>query len=223
MTTPKHLRTLLLGAADVRRGGPRLLRLLHHHGRARTSPAVTPPARSTSRPASTTSTTPSSPAATTARSPCTDCRRDACSSSSASSRRIPETGWGYNEETKPMLQTTFGFVPWDDSHHPELSQTDGVPDGRWLFINAQQHAARRAHRPDALRDDGDPPDPELRRRPRIAVHDAGHQVHRLGHAVQRADAQRRRRRSTATSRTSRARCRSSAPTSRARWTSRSRS
>ena len=26
-------------------------------------------------------------------------------------------------------------MPWDDSHHPELSQTDGVPDGRWLFIN----------------------------------------------------------------------------------------
>jgi len=48
----------------------------------------------------------------------------------------PETGYGYNEETKAMLQTTFGQVPWDDSHHPELSQTDGVPDGRWLFINA---------------------------------------------------------------------------------------
>ena len=47
----------------------------------------------------------------------------------------PETGWGYNEETKPMLQTTYGSIPWDDTHHPELSQTDGVPDGRWLFIN----------------------------------------------------------------------------------------
>src|SRR6476620_223541 len=47
-----------------------------------------------------------------------------------------ENGWGYNEETKPMLQTTYGFIPWDDSHHPELSMTDGVPDGRWLFINA---------------------------------------------------------------------------------------
>src|SRR5215208_5949554 len=47
----------------------------------------------------------------------------------------PETGYGYNEETKPMLQTTYGFTPWDDTHHPELSQTDGVPDGRWLFIN----------------------------------------------------------------------------------------
>jgi nitrous-oxide reductase len=47
----------------------------------------------------------------------------------------PENGWGYNEETKPMLQTSHGFVPWDDTHHPELSQTDGIPDGRWLFIN----------------------------------------------------------------------------------------
>src|SRR6476620_2584357 len=45
-----------------------------------------------------------------------------------------ENGWGYNEETKPMLQTSHGFVPWDDSHHAELSQTNGVPDGRWLFI-----------------------------------------------------------------------------------------
>ena len=46
-----------------------------------------------------------------------------------------ETGYGYNEESKPMFNTTFGTVPWDDTHHPELSQTDGVPDGRWLFIN----------------------------------------------------------------------------------------
>ncbi len=48
----------------------------------------------------------------------------------------PENGYGYSEETKAMLQTTFGPVPWDDSHHPEMSMTDGVPDGRWLFINA---------------------------------------------------------------------------------------
>ena len=46
-----------------------------------------------------------------------------------------EKGYGFNEETKPLLNTTYGFIPWDDSHHPELSQTDGVPDGRWLFIN----------------------------------------------------------------------------------------
>ena len=47
----------------------------------------------------------------------------------------PETGYGYSEETKAMLNTTHGYVPWDDSHHPELSQTDGVPDGKWCFIN----------------------------------------------------------------------------------------
>src|SRR5688572_29778301 len=48
----------------------------------------------------------------------------------------PENGYGYNDESKAMLETTYGTIPWDDSHHPELSQTDGVPDGRWLFINA---------------------------------------------------------------------------------------
>ena len=47
----------------------------------------------------------------------------------------PEDAWGYAEETKPMLNTSYGFIPWDDAHHPELSQTNGVPDGRWLFIN----------------------------------------------------------------------------------------
>ncbi|WP_394364648.1 Sec-dependent nitrous-oxide reductase [Zhouia amylolytica] len=46
-----------------------------------------------------------------------------------------EKGYGYNEETKPMLNTSFGFIPWDDAHHPELSQTAGETDGRWVFIN----------------------------------------------------------------------------------------
>ncbi|MDZ7608643.1 MAG: hypothetical protein U5K79_24340 [Cyclobacteriaceae bacterium] len=46
-----------------------------------------------------------------------------------------EKGYGFNEETKPMLMTTFGFIPWDDSHHPKLSQTEGVHDGKYLFIN----------------------------------------------------------------------------------------
>jgi nitrous-oxide reductase len=49
--------------------------------------------------------------------------------------QFPENGWGYTEETTAMLNTSFGFVPWDDAHHPELSMTDGVPDGRWIFIN----------------------------------------------------------------------------------------
>ena len=49
--------------------------------------------------------------------------------------QYPENGWGYAEETKAMLETSHGFIPWDDAHHPELSMTDGVPDGRWIFIN----------------------------------------------------------------------------------------
>ena len=47
-----------------------------------------------------------------------------------------ESGWGYSEETKPMLNTSEGFIPWDDQHHLELSQTNGEVDGRWIFANA---------------------------------------------------------------------------------------
>ncbi|MCP4552184.1 MAG: Sec-dependent nitrous-oxide reductase [Bacteroidetes bacterium] len=47
----------------------------------------------------------------------------------------PEKGYGYSEETKPMLMTSHGFVPWGDSHHPDISQTNGELDGRWVFIN----------------------------------------------------------------------------------------
>ena len=49
--------------------------------------------------------------------------------------QLPTNGYGYNEETKAMLNTSHGFIPWGDAHHPELSQTDGVPDGRYIFIN----------------------------------------------------------------------------------------
>ena len=48
----------------------------------------------------------------------------------------PENGYGYSEETKPMLETSHGFIPWDDQHHLDLSQTNGEIDGRWLFANA---------------------------------------------------------------------------------------
>ncbi|AHM62486.1 nitrous-oxide reductase [Flammeovirgaceae bacterium 311] len=47
-----------------------------------------------------------------------------------------ENGYGYSEESKAMLSTSFGQVPWDDLHHPKLSRTDGMTDGRWLFVNA---------------------------------------------------------------------------------------
>jgi len=34
-----------------------------------------------------------------------------------------------------MLNTSYGFIPWDDVHHTTLSQTAGEDDGRWLFVN----------------------------------------------------------------------------------------
>src|SRR5580765_9060203 len=49
---------------------------------------------------------------------------------------FPENGYGYSEESKDMLKTSRGYIPWDDLHHIELSQTDGVHDGRWAFANA---------------------------------------------------------------------------------------
>ncbi len=48
---------------------------------------------------------------------------------------FPENGYGYSEETKPMLNTSHGFVPWDDLHHIALSTTKGEHDGRWAFAN----------------------------------------------------------------------------------------
>ena len=47
-----------------------------------------------------------------------------------------ENGYGYSEDTKALLETSFGFVPWDDSHHTQLSLTDAMYDGKWAFINA---------------------------------------------------------------------------------------
>ncbi|WP_276370121.1 Sec-dependent nitrous-oxide reductase [Chryseolinea sp. H1M3-3] len=48
---------------------------------------------------------------------------------------FPENGYGYSEETKPMLNTSHGFVPWDDLHHVAISTTKGEHDGRWVFAN----------------------------------------------------------------------------------------
>ena len=47
----------------------------------------------------------------------------------------PEKGYGYSEESKAMLNTSHGFVPWDDLHHIALSTTDGIHDGKWAFGN----------------------------------------------------------------------------------------
>lgn len=35
-----------------------------------------------------------------------------------------------------MLNTSHGFIPWDDLHHVELSQTNGEVNGKWVFGNA---------------------------------------------------------------------------------------
>ncbi len=47
----------------------------------------------------------------------------------------PEKGYGYSEESKPMLNTSHGFVPWDDLHHIAISTTKSEHDGRWVFAN----------------------------------------------------------------------------------------
>jgi len=41
------------------------------------------------------------------------------------------TGYGFDEESKALL----GDFTWGDVHHPALSQTDSLYDGRWLFVN----------------------------------------------------------------------------------------
>ncbi|MBP5998896.1 MAG: Sec-dependent nitrous-oxide reductase [Sediminibacterium sp.] len=48
----------------------------------------------------------------------------------------PEKGYGYSEESKPMLNTSHGIIPWDDLHHVQLSRVGGEYDGKWAFGNA---------------------------------------------------------------------------------------
>ena len=57
--------------------------------------------------------------------------------------QFPENGYGYTPETEAMLMTSWGQVPWDDSHHPELSMTDGMPSASaWRPTRVRPVAAR---------------------------------------------------------------------------------
>ncbi|WP_458207834.1 TAT-dependent nitrous-oxide reductase [Haladaptatus sp. NG-SE-30] len=43
-------------------------------------------------------------------------------------------GYGFDDETDKMLEESGGY-DWGDSHHPNLSETDGKYDGKYIYIN----------------------------------------------------------------------------------------
>ena len=128
----------------------------------------------------------------------------------------PENAYGYSEETKPMLKTSYGFIPWDDSHH-----TEDLADQRyrrWALAvhQRQQHAAHRPPRPVDVRDRRDHRDSERGRQPRFAVHHHEHGVRGVVDPLQRPHSAGGRRRSRITRRNSEGR----SPSSRSRTTAR---
>jgi nitrous-oxide reductase len=46
----------------------------------------------------------------------------------------PAKGYGFDDETSEMLENA-GDYTWGDSHHPNLSETGGTYDGRYIFVN----------------------------------------------------------------------------------------
>jgi len=50
----------------------------------------------------------------------------------------PWQGYGFDEESKAILESGAidgRVLTWGDTHHPALSETEGAPDGEFLFIN----------------------------------------------------------------------------------------
>ncbi len=50
----------------------------------------------------------------------------------------PWQGWGYDDDTKKILaegNIRGKEITWGDTHHPAISETNGVYDGKWLAIN----------------------------------------------------------------------------------------
>ncbi len=55
----------------------------------------------------------------------------------------PWQGYGYNGEADPVresLKINGRPVEWGDTHHPSISETDGVYDGQFLFIGDKANA-----------------------------------------------------------------------------------
>lgn len=55
----------------------------------------------------------------------------------------PWQGYGFDEESKAVLREgniRGREINWGDTHHPALSETKGVADGKYLFINDKANA-----------------------------------------------------------------------------------
>lgn len=52
-------------------------------------------------------------------------------------------GWGYSDETRAVLEegsVEGQLLTWGDTHHPNISETNGEYDGEYLFINDKANA-----------------------------------------------------------------------------------